>query len=39
MGFKTTGVNSCKAAHYLPGFCGQKVVLRDMDTLIQGAIK
>jgi predicted aconitase len=39
MGFKTTGVTSCKAAHYLPGFCGQKVVLRDMDTLIQGAVK
>jgi len=39
MGFKTTGVNSGKAAHYLPGFCGQKVVFRDMDTLIRGALR
>jgi predicted aconitase len=39
MGFKVTGVNSGKAAHYLPGFCNQKVVFREIDRLIQGAVK
>jgi len=35
MGFKTTGVNSGKAANYLPGFCKQNVVFRDIDRLIR----
>ncbi len=35
MGFKTTGVNSGKAANYLPGFCKQSVVFRDMNRLIE----
>ncbi len=34
MGFKTTGINSGKAAKYLPGFCKQKVVFANLDTLI-----
>lgn len=37
MGFKQTGVNSGKAANYLPGFCKQKVVFANIDTLIEGA--
>ncbi|UCE39496.1 MAG: aconitase X catalytic domain-containing protein [Thermoplasmata archaeon] len=39
MGYKTTGVNSGKAANYLPGFCKQEVIFRDIDILIQGALK
>jgi predicted aconitase len=39
MGFKTTGVNSGKAANYLPGFCKQQVVFKNIDNLIQGATK
>ena len=35
MGFKSTGVNSGKAANYLPGFCKQKVVFGDVDELIE----
>jgi len=35
MGFKSTGVNSGKAANYLPSFCRQNVIFRDMDALIQ----
>jgi hypothetical protein len=35
MGFHTTGVNSGKAAHYLPGFCKQNVVFADIDRLIE----
>jgi predicted aconitase len=35
MGFKTTGVNSGKAANYLPGFCKQKVVFSNIDKLIK----
>jgi hypothetical protein len=35
MGFKTTGVDSAKAAHYLPGFCKQKVVFASMDKLVK----
>jgi predicted aconitase len=34
MGYKTTGVNSGKAANYLPGFCKQSVVFYDLDELI-----
>lgn len=39
MGYKTTGVNSGKAANYLPGFCKQEVVFKDIDELIKGASK
>lgn len=39
MGFKTTGVNSGKAACYLPGFCKQTVVFKNTDKLIEEAIK
>ncbi|MEW5937731.1 MAG: aconitase X catalytic domain-containing protein [Candidatus Thermoplasmatota archaeon] len=35
IGFKTTGVNSGKAANYLPSFCKQHVVFRSMDDLIR----
>ncbi len=36
MGYKTTGVNSGKAANYLPGFCKQQVVFSNIDKLIKG---
>jgi len=36
MGFKTTGVNTGKGANYLPGFCKQNVVFRNLDDLIRG---
>ena len=39
MGYKTTGVNSGKAANYLPGFCKQNVVFRNMDELIEGQMR
>ena len=35
MGYKTTGVNSGKAANYLPGFCKQNVMFSNIDTLIE----
>ena len=35
MGIKTTGVNSGKAANYLPGFCKQEVVFGNIETLIE----
>jgi predicted aconitase len=35
MGYKTTGVNSGKAANYLPGFCNQKVVFSNIDELLK----
>jgi hypothetical protein len=35
MGYKTTAVNSGKAANYLPGFCKQNVVFNRLDTLIE----
>jgi len=35
MGYKTTGVNSGKAANYLPGFCKQNVVFTRLDTLLE----
>jgi len=35
MGFKTTGVDSGKAANYLPGFCKQNVVFNNIDELIK----
>jgi len=34
--FNTTAVNSGKAAHYLPGFCKQKVVFKSMEDLLGG---
>jgi predicted aconitase len=38
MGFKTTGVNSGKAANYLPGFCKQEVVFNNIDKLLEELI-
>ncbi len=35
MGYNTTGVNSGKAANYLPGFCKQNVVFNNVDELIK----
>ena len=35
MGYKTTGVNSGKAANYLPGFCKQDVVFANINKLIE----
>jgi predicted aconitase len=35
MGYKTTAVNSGKAANYLPGFCKQNVVFARLDTLLE----
>jgi predicted aconitase len=37
MGYKITGVNSGKAANYLPGFCKQKVVFTNIDKLVEEA--
>ena len=34
MGYEITGVNSGKGANYLPGFCKQKVVFKNIDDLI-----
>ena len=34
--FSTTAVNSAKAAHYLPGFCKQKVIFKRMEDLLEG---
>ncbi len=36
MGYKTIGVNSGKAANYLPGFCKQQVVFKSLDDLLEG---
>jgi len=38
MGYKTTGVNSGKAANYLPGFCKQEVVFANINKLIEAQI-
>jgi predicted aconitase len=35
MGYKTTGVNSGKAANYLPGFCKQEVCFANIDDLVK----
>ncbi|MBN2042972.1 MAG: aconitase X catalytic domain-containing protein [Candidatus Aenigmarchaeota archaeon] len=35
MGYKRTGVNSGKAANYLPGFCKQEVIFRDVEKLVE----
>ena len=39
MGFKTTGVNSGKAASYLPGHCKQNVMYGRVEDLIEAASK
>jgi len=36
MGYRTTAVDSGKAANYLPGFCKQQVVFRSLDDLLEG---
>ena len=38
MGYKTTGVNSGKAANYLPSFCKQDVVFANINKLIEGQL-
>jgi len=38
MGYKTTGVNSGKAANYLPGFCKQEVCYGNIDDLVEGQL-
>jgi len=39
MGYKTTGVNSGKAACYLPSFCKQSVVFGNVDKLIDEVVE
>jgi len=36
MGYRTTAVDSGKAANYLPGFCRQQVVFKSLDDLLEG---
>ena len=38
MGYRTTGVNSGKAANYLPGFCKQEVCYANIDDLVEGQL-
>ncbi|MFO7677743.1 MAG: aconitase X catalytic domain-containing protein [Thermoplasmatota archaeon] len=38
MGYRITGVNSGKAANYLPGFCKQQVVFANIRDLIEGQL-
>jgi predicted aconitase len=38
MGYKTTGVDSGKAANYLPGLCKQRVVFKSIDDLLEGQV-
>jgi len=38
MGYKTTGVNSGKAANYLPGFCKQNVCFASMEKLLEAVL-
>jgi predicted aconitase len=38
MGYKNTGVNSGKAANYLPGFCKQNVFFNNIENLISKLI-
>jgi predicted aconitase len=38
MGYKTMGVNSGKAANYLPGFCKQGVVFCSVDDLLKKVV-
>jgi len=39
MGYRTIGVNSGKAANYLPGFCNQNVVFQDIDELVKRCLQ
>ncbi len=39
MGFQTVGVDSAKAANYLPGFCGKTVVFRSSEELIEASVR
>lgn len=39
MGYRTTAVNSGKAANYLPGFCKQKVIFNNVDKLLSELIE
>jgi len=39
MGFKRTGVNSGKAANYLPGFCKQEVIFNNLDELLKKVVE
>lgn len=38
MGYKTTGVNSGKAANYMPGFCKQNVCFANIDDLVEAQL-
>jgi len=38
MGYKKTGVNSGKAANYLPGFCKQNVCFTNIDELVEAQL-
>jgi len=38
MGYRTTGVDSGKAANYLPGLCKQNVVFKSIDDLLEGQV-
>jgi len=38
MGYRTTGVDSGKAANYLPGLCKQQVVFKSIDDLLEGQV-
>lgn len=38
MGYKTTGVDSGKAANYLSSLCKQQVVFRSIDDLLKGQV-
>ena len=38
MGYRTTGVNSGKAANYLPGFCKQEVCFANINDLVEGQL-
>jgi len=39
MGCGTTAVDSAKAAHYLPGLCGQRVLFRDLASLVEEVVE
>jgi predicted aconitase len=39
MGYRSTGVNSGKAANYLPGFCDQNVIFNNVDKLLEELIE
>ena len=38
MGYRTTGVDSGKAANYQPGLCKQQVVFKSIDDLLEGRV-